>query len=160
MKKLITATAVTAMLLVCSCSNGNAGAPDALIDSIVSEVSEQSGGDGVDLDLTVMNANMIYATVYNIVTEPEAYYGKTLKLGGYFDTSYDERLDTRYYFVVIPDATACCSQGLEFMCSFDISYPDDYPDPGTDIEVTGTLDRYDEEGHTYYYIKTGGIDLR
>ena len=82
---------------------------------------------------------------------------KTVKLSGYFDTSYNEQLDARYYFVVIPDATACCSQGLEFICSSKQNYPDDFPKPGTDIEITGTIDSYDEEGNTFYYVSTDDV---
>ena len=70
------------------------------------ESSEPVADYDVDIDLTEMNPTMIYATVYDIVTEPEQYLGKTLKVNGFFDTGYDESLDTRYYFVVIPDATA------------------------------------------------------
>ena len=105
----------------------------------------------VDLDLTEMNSTMIYATVYDIVSDPEQYVGKSIKVNGFFDTGYDESLDTRYYFVVIPDATACCLQGLEFKAD-GRSYPDGYPELKSDICIRGKIDKYDELGQTYYYI--------
>ena len=113
----------------------------------------------INVDLTTMNSTMIYSVIYDIITKPESYYGKRLLLDGYFDTSYDERLGTRYYFVVVPDATACCSQGLEFILNGSAVYPDDYPEPGTDIRINGVLDRYEEEGKSYCYIRTDSLSL-
>ena len=107
----------------------------------------------VDMDLTTMNATMIYSIIYDLMIKPNDYYGKSLMVDGYFDTMYDENLGTRYYFVVVPDATACCVQGLEFKLSGDTAYPDGYPEPGTDIRVRGVLGSYDELGQTYAYIQ-------
>lgn len=60
--------------------------------------------------------------------------------------------DAIYYACVIADATACCSQGLEFVLEGDYTYPDDYPELGTDITVVGTFDTYDENGQTYCHL--------
>ena len=183
-RKIMFTAAILSAALLCSCSqNAPDSKQQALINEIVSdaksvtlatekpaeeaagaperettaslkkESSEPVADYDVDIDLTEMNPTMIYATVYDIVTEPEQYLGKTLKVNGFFDTGYDESLDTRYYFVVIPDATACCLQGLEFKAD-GRNYPDDYPETRTDICVRGTLDKYNELGNDYYYIKT------
>lgn len=52
------------------------------------------------------------------------------------------------------DAAACCAQGLEFEPESTLSYPDDYPEPGAEITVTGTFDSYREEvdGNTCIYL--------
>ena len=52
------------------------------------------------------------------------------------------------------DAAACCAQGLEFEPESTLSYPDDYPEPGAEITVTGTFDSYKEEvdGNTCIYL--------
>ncbi|MBP3855767.1 MAG: hypothetical protein IK990_09190 [Ruminiclostridium sp.] len=113
----------------------------------------------INVDLTAMNPTMIYSVIYDIMVNPGNYYGKRVLLDGYFDTSYDERLDTRYYFIVVPDATACCSQGLEFILNRETVYPGDYPEPGTDIRINGVIDHYDEEGKTYCYIKADSLSL-
>ena len=59
-----------------------------------------------------------------------------------------------YYVCIVQDATACCAQGLEFALSENRVYPDDYPDPGSEITVIGTFDTYSEEvdGNTYKYL--------
>ena len=138
----------------------SAAAPEASLSPAGSTSAAPTGDTaqdtGVDIDLTVMNPTMIYATVYDIVTAPEQYLGKTIRVSGYFDTGYDESLDTRYYFVVIPDATACCLQGLEFKADGRV-YPDDYPEVRTDIQISGTLDKYVEQGHDYYYIASDSM---
>ena len=52
---------------------------------------------------------------------------------------------------VVTDATACCAQGLEFVCRDDKTYPDDYPARGADITVTGEFESYqDADGITCY----------
>ncbi len=114
----------------------------------------------INIDLTTMNATMIYSVIYDITVNPDNYYGKRLLLDGYFDTMYEERLDTRYYFIVVPDATACCMQGLEFIPETELTYPDDYPTPGQDIRIVGVLDRYEEEGNNYIYIRAEHMELR
>ena len=60
----------------------------------------------------------------------------------------------RLYACIVQDATACCAQGLEFEPESTLSYPDDYPEPGTEITVIGTFDSYREEtdGNTYIYL--------
>ncbi len=161
------AALIAALMTLSACSqNGNtvktaqttedSTVPSALIDEIAADAAVQSGSASYDFDLTTMSGTMVYATIYNMLTDPESYYGKTIKLSGYFDSTYDEKLDARYYFVVIPDATACCSQGMEFIKS-GLNYPDDFPESGKDIEITGKFDRYDELGHTYYYVNADSL---
>ncbi len=153
-----------------SCGQKASDTPNALIDAIVSDAAgaepnpsakyvTADSDPNVDLDLTAMNSTMVYSVIYDIMVEPEKYYGQTMKVDGFFDTVTDDRLGTRYFFVVVPDAAACCSQGLEFMLDDSKSYPDDYPETAADIEVKGILDRYDEEGQTYYYIRTDELKV-
>ena len=54
-----------------------------------------------------------------------------------------------FFAVLISDATACCSQGIEFVLDGDYSYPDDYPLLGTNITVTGNFNYYKEGESTY-----------
>ncbi|MCR4780126.1 MAG: hypothetical protein K5876_03420 [Ruminiclostridium sp.] len=122
-----------------------------------SEQASAGAGSEVDLDLTVMNSTMIYSIIYDIMVNPDNYYGKSLMVDGYFDTMTDDALGTRYFFVVVPDATACCVQGLEFILPGKGTYPDDYPAVQADIRVRGVLDRYEEQGQYYSYIKADSV---
>ncbi len=104
----------------------------------------------VDVDLTQLSSTMVYSEVYAMVYEPEKYIGKTVKMHGLFATQeYD---DERFYACIVQDATACCAQGLEFELAEELVYPDDYPEPGTEITVVGTFDSYKEEVNGNYYL--------
>ena len=107
-------------------------------------------GKDVDVDLTKLGGNILYAQVYNMVSEPEDFLGKSVRLQGYF-TPYDEYdkkgnvVETRMSCFV-PDAQGCCSQGIEFVLDGDYTYPEDYPEVGTEITVEGTFDTYEIYG--------------
>lgn len=98
--------------------------------------------DGVDVDLTRLSSTMVYSEVYNMMYAPGDYIGKTIKMTGQF--VYYENPDTkaRYFTCIIGDAMACCSQGLEFVLSGKHTYPDDYPELGSEITVSGTFELY------------------
>ncbi len=112
--------------------------------------SEKSDPDTVDVDLTQLSSTMVYSEVYAMVYEPEQYTGKTVKMHGLFATQ--EYNGDRLYACIVQDATACCAQGLEFEMAENLVYPDDYPEPGTEITVVGTFDSYKEEVDGNYYI--------
>ena len=92
---------------------------------------------------------MVYSEVYNMMCEPDKYIGKTIKMNGLFTVYHDKSTGNKYFSCIIQDATACCSQGIEFVWKGDHSYPDDYPEPGTEIVVTGTFDTYTEDDIVY-----------
>lgn len=96
----------------------------------------------VDVDLTLLSSTMVYSEVYAMVTEPERYIGKSVKMEGQFATA--ESGGKRYYACIIQDATACCAQGLEFEPAGEIDYPGDFPEEGATITVTGVFDTYTE----------------
>ncbi len=111
------------------------------------------------VDMTVMNANMVYATVFQMLETPERYEGKTIKLKGTFNAGWYDKTSQYYYYVFIQDATACCSQGLEFLWSGEHSYPDDYPEIGQEIEVIGTFETYKEVGDPLEYCRIANAEL-
>ena len=104
----------------------------------------------VDVDLSVMDSDMIYATVYQMVSDPEQYVGKTFRIEGKFYVTYDEMTKNQYYYCVIKDATECCAQGLEFVWGDGSHiYPDEYPTDGTEVVVDGTFELYMENDSRY-----------
>jgi hypothetical protein len=119
-----------------------------------------AGGAGdADVDLTVLSSTLVYAEVYNIMTSPDDYMGKTIKLSGPYYASYYEDTGKYYHHVIVEDATACCQGGLEFKWNGDHAYPDDYPENNTRIEVAGVFGSYEELGQTYYYLSVGDITI-
>ena len=103
----------------------------------------------VDVDLTKLSSTLVYAEVYNMVTYPAAYIGKTVKMNGMFALYHDEVSNVNYYACIIRDATACCAQGIEFVLNDSYRYPDDYPEEGGDVTVIGTFDTYQEGEYLY-----------
>ncbi|MBO4376598.1 MAG: hypothetical protein J5811_04795 [Lachnospiraceae bacterium] len=121
----------------------------AASDEELKEREEIQGADpSVDYDLTVMGKDMVYATVFQMVTNPKDYIGKTFKVKGMYYDSYLEETDTTYHFVVIADALACCSQGLEFIWEDDTR---EYPELESEVTLKGTFETYKEEGDESIY---------
>lgn len=104
-------------------------------------VGEENQKD-IDYDLTEMNSDMIYATVFMVVQDPESYAGKTFKIYGNSYTFPTTEGKSMTHYCLIKDALACCAQGLEFISS---NSDEKYPDDGDEIVVTGTLESYTVE---------------
>lgn len=104
---------------------------------------EYAGVDGIDYDLTRLSSTMVYSEVYNMRYTPEDYYGKVVRIEGLFSAYENPYTGEPYFNCVIPDATACCSQGLQFFpADADTRvYPDDYPENGQTVVVVGTFTR-------------------
>ena len=103
----------------------------------------------VDIDLASLSGTVVYAQVYDMVMQPELYLGQVVRMRGGFSYFQDPETKQEYFAAIITDATACCSQGIEFVRAGEHAYPDDYPPQGTEITVTGVFDTYEENGLTY-----------
>lgn len=117
--------------------------PAAIVET--APVPEGFGSfDSVDIDLTTMNAIMVYTQVYDMISNPQNYLGKTVKMHGTFGSYYEESVDTYYFALIIEDATACCAQGIEFMMADDETraFPDGYPAEGETSTVVGVFNTY------------------
>ena len=88
----------------------------------------------VELDLSKMNADFVYAFIFQIIVEPEKYEGKTIRMTGTFETFYDDAPYGRHDYCIITDVLACCAQGLEFENAKVSGI-----EPGQKITISGTL---------------------
>ncbi len=133
-------------------SEDDAAAEDA-VDPAEAERLERealaAGTEGIDIDLTLLSSTMVYSQVYDMMSYPEKYVGKTVRMSGLYTDYYDEAADKHYFACIIQDATACCAQGIEFELTDDYKYPDDYPNDSDLITVTGVFDTY-MEGESMY----------
>ncbi|MCR4604765.1 MAG: hypothetical protein K5639_02075 [Eubacterium sp.] len=111
----------------------------------------KEGGEGVDVDLTLLSSTMVFSEVYNMMVSPEDYMGKIIRMEGQYVPYHDDKTGKDYFACIIQDATACCSQGIEFDLTKDYSYPKDYPKEGDDICVTGRFNTY-KEGDSIYSV--------
>lgn len=124
--------------------------------------SNKKSTDGtVDYDLTQMSRDMVYATVYQVLMEPEEYEGKTFRMDGIFYVTYYEVTKKHYFYCFIQDAAACCAQGMEFVWEDGSHiYPDEYPAENAEIVVEGTLETYREEGDPNLYCRLSDATLQ
>lgn len=161
MKKL-SLLVIAAVLLpaLASCQGSeNDRTPDGATVSTAAAIEEQNKQSNTDdiIDLTKLSSTMVYSEVYNMTVAPDSYIGKTVRMQGTFAVYEDPQTENRYYACIIADATACCSQGLEFVLAGENSYPDDYPESGKEITVTGVFDTYEENGALYCHLKDASL---
>ena len=113
----------------------------------------------VDVDLTALSSTMRAAEMYNMQIQSENYVGKTIKISGNYATSYSEEMKAQYHFVLVPDASGCCEQGMEFIWNGEHAFPADYPEVGQAIAVIGVYGVYEEAGNSFYYVAVEDITV-
>ena len=167
-KLLILLLTVAIAATVCACSSGGAEQKKSVTggSKTVSDVLNQgeateapasaptqakssvaAPSTDVDVDLTALSSTMVYSEVLNMLQSPDEYMGKSVRMSGSFAVAEGE--DRMYYACIIRDATACCSNGIEFIWDGEHSYPEDYPKSGSDITVVGEFDKYYEGENLY-----------
>lgn len=103
------------------------------------------------IDMTHMSGNVIYGEVFAMMTEPQEYEGKTIRIKGLFNKQKDTETGKDYYFVLITDAQACCQQGIELKGKDDAP-PRGLPALGEEMVVEGKFGKYEVNGRKYYCI--------
>lgn len=117
----------------------------------------QAADEAVDMDLSGLSSALAYAQVVNILEAPDDYQEQTIKIRGQYYPSYYEPTQHVYHFVVVGDETLCCQAGMEFIWNGSHTYPGDYPEEQTEIEVAGVFGSYEELGVTYYCLTIDDI---
>ena len=165
MKRLLCLLLAVCMTLsLCACGKGaerdterGASASEPQPSPAITE-PPQASANGVEVDLTMLSSTMVYSEVYNMLyNDPESYLGKTVRARGEFSIYQlvvDGVLqpDPVAYACIIADTAACCAEGMEFVLEGDLTYPDDYPELGTEITVIGEFQSYEENGMTRYHL--------
>ena len=109
----------------------------------------------VDIDLTVMNQTMMYAQAYDMIYNSEQYIGKTVRIRGPFNTYTDTETGEVHRAILIRDATACCTQGIEF----EPADPDvSTPAIDTELTVSGTFDTYMNDMFLYCVLRNAAVE--
>ena len=139
------------LLSLAACGDASAPTPP----QTAPEETPLSSTPGIDIDLTALSRTMVYSEVYNMMMTPENYIGKVVRMNGLCSTFESVAVDGQearvYYTCIIFDATACCSQGIEFVLAGDTG-AEAYPPVDTEITVTGTFQTYDENGILYCHL--------
>ena len=155
--KATTEASTEATTLAAAAGNDTSGwNPDVSAEDI-----EKYSSEDADIDLTKMDSNMIYSTVYQLTYDAHSYEGKIVKMKGQYYVGVDEETGVTYHFVLMKDALACCQQGIEFIWGDGSHvYPDEYPADGTDVIVRGTYETYkDNPDDPYEYCRIGNASL-
>ena len=124
-------------------------------DALTTETAAPKDLPPVDYDLTQMNQTMMYAQVYDMIYNPESYLGKSVRIRGPFNAYTDEETGGEHRAVLIRDATACCTQGIEF----EPADPDAVM-PAIDAEMTvsGVFDTYRTGPFQFCILREASID--
>ncbi|MBF1189103.1 MAG: hypothetical protein HXM01_01990 [[Eubacterium] sulci] len=117
-----------------------------------SKTKSKTKGNKIDVDLNNLNANVVYSQVFLMMTEPDKFIGKRIRMSGQFNVYAAEEGNpsgvTEYYAIIIADAQACCQQGIEFVWPGH-TYPDGFPEVKSNASVTGIFEVYEENGKKY-----------
>ncbi len=135
---------------------GNTEAGSAAAENVTADTGngkETKVYENIDVDLSVLSGGLVYSEVYNMMSRPDDYIGKVIKMTGSYSYYHDDGSGMDYHACIIQDATACCAQGIEFVTTKDFVYPDDYPSSGEDITVTGIFDIYYEGDFAFMTLK-------
>lgn len=155
MKKIIAIILTLVLALSFVACSKNSDKNDNSNSKTTTKINETTTeAKSVDLDLTELSSTLIYSEVYNMLITPDDYKGKIIKMKGQFNQYTDEQTGKTYNAVIIPDATACCQQGLEFELS-DKTNPNF--EQGAEITVVGTFDTYSEGELLYCHLKNAKI---
>lgn len=155
MKKILCLALCTSLLFsLVGCSSGTTKDSDS-----TEPVTETKVAKTFDIDLTTLSSTMVYSEVYNMTSTPEEYVGKTVQANGNFSLYHNETTDKYYYACLIEDAAACCSQGIEFVLKDTSMKPEDYPEIGTPIVISGVFDFYEEDSVRYIQLVDAEMSL-
>lgn len=117
-----------------------------------SKTKSKTKGNKIDVDLNNLNANVVYSQVFLMMTEPDKFIGKRIRMSGQFNVYAAQEGNpsgvTEYYAIIIADAQACCQQGIEFVWPGH-TYPDGFPEVKSNASVTGIFEVYEENGKKY-----------
>ncbi len=149
--------------LFCSCDRTNAktvvtGGQQTGASDPVTDESGNVSYDKIDVDIAAMSGTVAYSQVYNMIYSAPSYVGMVVRMKGPFSAFYSEQTGKYYPAVIIMDATACCSQGIEFELRGSPAYPEGYPAPNTEVTVTGVFEIYYEDGDPYFHLRDAVIE--
>lgn len=159
MKNKMILSLAAATLLLTGCGSNEAAQPTAAEATATeapalqaaTETAPQSTGSassGGMLDLTKLSSTMVYSEVFNMLSSPDSYVGRTVKMSGTAACLANPETNQLYYACIIADATGCCAQGLEYV----LPAGEVYPEVDANITVTGTFALYYENGYKCFHL--------
>ena len=161
MKRKKTAAAVLLLCMLAGC--GAQTVPEPVSETRAAEIVQTQPPETsaaprdlppVDIDLTRMSQTMMYSQAYDMIYNSESYLGKTVRISGPYNTFTDPETGKVHRAVLIRDATACCTQGIEF----EPENADVSPAVDAEIIVSGTFDTYMDGMFLYCVLRSAQIE--
>ena len=172
---------VLATLLALTCLAGCGASEGSTVDELIAQQEQEAKHDSqfysdtqmaeetapvgditgyapedIDLDLTTLSATMVYSEVNSMMVSPEDYVGLIIKMAGTEASYFEENTGKTYYACVIADATACCTQGIEYEL-MDGYGKNAYPADDTYVTVVGEFITYEELDRAYVRLKNAEL---
>lgn len=126
-----------------------------------SKTKSKTNSNKIDVDLNNLNANVVYSQVFLMMTEPDKFIGKRIRMSGQFNVYAAQEGNpsgvTEYYAIIIADAQACCQQGIEFVWPGH-TYPEGFPEVKSNASVTGIFEVYEENGKKYCRLVADSVE--
>jgi len=144
-------TLILLLIIICTLVAGCAGGGESQ--------KEEREAVQVDVDLTVLSETVLSAELMHIILNSDDYVGKTIRVRGTYYSLFHEASGEFYHYVITKQGDECCQEGLEFVWNGDHTFPDDYPEMGTPIELYGVFSRYQGEGIRFFYLAVDDISI-
>ena len=126
-----------------------------------SKSKSKTNSNKIDVDLNNLNANVVYSQVFLMMTEPDKFIGKRIRMSGQFNVYAAQEGNpsgvTEYYAIIIADAQACCQQGIEVVWPGH-TYPEGFPEVKSNASVTGIFEVYEENGKKYCRLVADSVE--
>jgi len=122
-----------------------------------SRTAEQREAAHVDIDLSRLSSTLISAEMFNIFTNAEENFGKTIRVRGSYSFFHHEPTDSYYHMIITVEGDECCWEGFEFKWTGNHVFPDDYPALGTRIELDGIFSVETTGDSRYFYLQAKDI---
>lgn len=106
--------------------------------------SSEKAEKTIDIDITSLSGEMVHSEIENILSSPDDYVGKTIKLSGLFISSASQYstgkpTDQVYYACMVIDQDDCCQRFVEFVPDASVKF---LPKVGDSITIIGELQLY------------------
>ena len=105
-------------------------------------LSEKPAEKKVDIDLSKMSKDMVYAAVFQFMCESESYEGKVIRIEGTYTSFDDEQDSSKINYCIVTDALSCCWTGIEFELAPEYAELEEQLVEEKNIIVTGKFENY------------------
>ncbi len=120
----------------------------------VAEVEVEEEKETIDDGRIKIKEKMFLAQIDDIYINFQDYLGKEIFYEGFMFYSKEEELNKTYYYVV-RNGPGCC--GNDTLIGFEIYWTGEIPEENEWVEVSGTLEEYEEDDMTYLRLNLRSI---